>query len=31
MGLFSTHPVICGGRLYVRHADRLYAYDIRAK
>jgi outer membrane protein assembly factor BamB len=30
-GLYWAHPVVCGGRLYVRHADRLYAYDIRAK
>ena len=27
---FLSHPVICGGRLYIRHADTLYAYDIRA-
>jgi hypothetical protein len=25
-----THPVICGGRLYVRHLDDLFAYDIQA-
>jgi len=25
-----AHPVVCGGRLYIRHADRLYAYDVRA-
>lgn len=25
-----AHPVVCGGRLYVRHSDQLYAYDIRA-
>jgi outer membrane protein assembly factor BamB len=24
-----AHPVVCGGRLYVRHGDRLYAYDVR--
>jgi hypothetical protein len=24
-----AHPVVCGGRLYLRHADFLYAYDIR--
>ena len=23
-----AHPVICRGRLYVRHGDFLYAYDI---
>jgi len=25
-----AHPVVCGGRLYVRHSDRLFAYDVRA-
>ncbi len=25
-----AHPVVCGGRLYIRHGDRLYAYDVRA-
>jgi outer membrane protein assembly factor BamB len=24
-------PVVCGGRLYIRHADFLYAFDIRAQ
>jgi outer membrane protein assembly factor BamB len=24
-----AHPVICGGRLYLRHGDRLYAYNVR--
>ena len=28
-GLYWAHPVVCGGRLYVRHSDQLYAYDIR--
>jgi outer membrane protein assembly factor BamB len=28
-GLYWAHPVVCGGRLYVRHSDRLYAYDIK--
>jgi outer membrane protein assembly factor BamB len=28
-GFYWAHPVICGGRLYVRHSDHLYAYDIR--
>ena len=28
-GLYWAHPVICGGRLYVRHSDRLYVYDVR--
>lgn len=25
-----AHPVVCGGRLYLRHLDSLFAYDIRA-
>ncbi len=25
-----SHPVICGGRLYIRHNEYLYAYDVRA-
>jgi len=24
-----AHPVICGGRLYLRHGDALMAYDVR--
>ncbi len=24
-----AYPVVCGGRLYIRHGDFLYAYDIR--
>ena len=27
-GLHWAHPVVCGGRLYIRHADKLFAYDI---
>jgi hypothetical protein len=27
-GLYWAHPVVCGGRLYVRHAEKLFAYDI---
>ncbi|MBN2481137.1 MAG: PQQ-like beta-propeller repeat protein [Bacteroidales bacterium] len=27
-GVYWAHPVVCGGRLYIRHADQLYAYDI---
>ncbi len=30
-GYCLAHPVICGGRLYLRHGDHLYAYDIRAR
>ncbi|MFC1636610.1 PQQ-binding-like beta-propeller repeat protein [Planctomycetota bacterium] len=29
-GLFWAHPVVCRGRLYIRHAEQLFAYDIRA-
>jgi len=24
-----AHPVVCGGRLYIRHGNFLYAYDVR--
>ena len=30
-GMYWAHPVIKDGRLYVRHADKLYAYDIKRK
>ena len=26
-----AHPVVCGGRLYVRYGDRLGVYDVSAK
>jgi len=26
-----AHPVVCGGRLYIRHGDFLYVYGVRAK
>ncbi|MEP6635436.1 MAG: PQQ-binding-like beta-propeller repeat protein [Acidobacteriota bacterium] len=26
-----THPVVAGGRLYLRDQDTIYAYDVRAK
>lgn len=26
-----AHPVVCGGRLYIRHGDRLSVYDVRKK
>jgi outer membrane protein assembly factor BamB len=29
--LHWAHPVVCGGRLYVRHSDQLFAYDVRAR
>ncbi|MEW6356744.1 MAG: PQQ-binding-like beta-propeller repeat protein [Planctomycetota bacterium] len=25
-----AHPVVCGGRLYIRHGQFLYAYDVKA-
>ena len=25
------HPVICGGKLYIRHADVLFCYDVKAQ
>ena len=30
-GMYWPHPVVCGGRLYVRHDDKLFAYDIKGK
>jgi hypothetical protein len=26
-----SHPVVCGGRLYLRHLGDLFAYDIQAR
>ena len=26
-----AHPVVCDGRLYVRHGDALMAYNIKAQ
>jgi outer membrane protein assembly factor BamB len=28
-GKVWAHPVVCGGRLYIRHDDFLYVYDIQ--
>lgn len=28
-GPYWAHPVVCGGRLYLRHSDYLYAYDVK--
>ena len=28
-GTSWAHPVVCGGRLYLRHGNFLYAYDVR--
>ena len=30
-GLYWAHPVVCGGRLYIRHTDKLYVYNIIGK
>ncbi|MBN2001213.1 PQQ-like beta-propeller repeat protein [candidate division KSB1 bacterium] len=30
-GAYWAHPVVCGGRLYIRHSDQLYVYDVRKK
>jgi outer membrane protein assembly factor BamB len=30
-GMYWAHPVVSGGRLLIRHADKLYAYDISGK
>jgi len=30
-GLYWAHPVVIDGRLYVRHAENLYAYDVKAR
>jgi outer membrane protein assembly factor BamB len=27
-GMYWAHPVVCGGRLYIRHADKIFVYDI---
>lgn len=27
-GMYWAHPVVYGGRLYIRHQDKLFAYDI---
>jgi hypothetical protein len=29
--LAFAHPVVCGGRLYIRHGPCLYAYDVGGK
>lgn len=28
-GMHWAHPVVCGGMLYIRHDDRLFAYDVK--
>jgi len=29
-GASWAHPVVCGGRLYIRHDTRLFAYNVKA-
>jgi len=29
-GMYWAHPVVCAGRLYIRHEDRLFVYAIAA-
>jgi len=26
---FWAHPVVCGGKLFLRHDDNLFVYDVR--
>lgn len=30
-GMHWAHPVVCGARLYIRHEDKLFAYDISGR
>ena len=30
-GMYWAHPVVCGGRLYIRHADKIFVYDVGRK
>ncbi len=30
-GVHWAHPVVCGGRLYIRHQSKLFAYEINSK
>jgi len=30
-GPYWAHPVVCGGRLYLRHADKIFVYSIQKK
>ena len=30
-GMHWAHPVVCGGRLYIRHTDKIFVYDISGK
>ena len=28
---YWAHPVVCGGRLYSRHGDKFFAWDIKER
>ena len=30
-GMYWAHPVVCDKRLYIRHADKIFVYDIAVK
>lgn len=30
-GMYWAHPVVCGSRLYIRHADKIFVYDVSKK
>ena len=30
-GMHWAHPVVCNGRLYIRHTDKLFVYDIKGE
>jgi len=30
-GFHWAHPVVCGGRLYIRHTDKIFVYDLKGK
>jgi outer membrane protein assembly factor BamB len=30
-GMYWAHPVVCGGRLYIRHWDKIFVYDIKPR
>jgi outer membrane protein assembly factor BamB len=27
--MYWAHPVVCGGRLYIRHGDKIFAYSLK--
>lgn len=27
-GMYWAHPVVCGKKLYIRHADKIFVYDV---